>query len=397
MITLITPFVRDATSYPRLNRGCERFAFLPLPSGGWSKWCPMNTNHRFSLTKLIIFIFIIQCAYMPAADLDLREYFTNDIKISNQLNNIQGNIYSYDPTEAFRKIDAILDDYPNLLKAHLIKGHLYLHSKGDIEKAIREYQIVQERCDQIRNSGLHIISSYSEKMNKMLSQISTFAMPDIQEGFAPLRFKIKNKHIPKFCFLKNINIVFTWEDEVIHSASRFQETRLRFLENRLTSGKMRFQFSAYDSTDGKFYFEIPYFPLIEVRGGVDNPYAIILNNERRYHFNINHQSNEVVEIDWNDEWELVESVPSNQIKIEYYEPFSLTPRSKELELSIRYAFTTPESELGLKNLYIPIEENKYIEISLMPNKRDKILESSFYITTRVIIFVGILSTLILIR
>lgn len=330
-------------------------------------------------------------------DLNLRDYFVHDAKVSSQLDLREGNIRVEDATEAIRSIDMILDDHPDLLRAHLIRGQLFLHSVGNIEKAIQEFKFVQEKCKQIKSSDIHIMARYREELDRILYQINDVALPEIEEEFASLRFKIKNKRIQKFCHLRNIYVVFTWEDEVKSGASRLQEKRLEFLKNILTSGEMRFQFSAYDSTDGKFYFEIAYFPLIEVRGAIDEPYAMILNNERRYHFNINHQINEVIEIDWNDDWELVESVPRSRIKVEFQEPFTLVAYSIETGLPIRYAFTTPESELGLMNLYIPIDETKAINLSLIQEKRGEILEKVIYITTRTLVGIGIVWAFIEVR
>jgi len=193
-----------------------------------------------------------------------------------------------------------------------------------------------------------------------------------------------------------MEVIITVDEIVYNYANTDQRLRLDYLNDYLASGQMRFQFSSYDSLDNRYYFEIPFFPLIDVPG-LQVPYAIILNNKKRYHFRINRQYNEIVEIDWNDNWELVESVPDNLIKFEYPSDYTMVPFIGVIGREIPGTIQIPEPEANINSLYIPVKETTELQVLFEPSQTGQIIEKGLFYFVRGTIFLAIVATFLIVR
>jgi len=325
----------------------------------------------------------------------LAAYFINDNVLRTQIEQRIGNLSPGNAVETLDFVNQVLSENPDLLQVHLLRAHTLLHGLGRVKEAYEEYIYISRICNEINESAKET-PRFARVIDDLMYQVNDVALPLIRRDFAPLRFKIKGKKINKFCHIVNMKVLITFDENVYGYGNDPQKLRLDYLKGQLESGEMKFQISAYDSVDNRYYFEIPFFPLIDAPG-IREPYAIILNNKKRYHFRIDHQYNEIIEISWNDEWELVESVPNDLIKFEFPAEYSLLPHALETQQALRGIFSIPEPESDMENLYVPTREVKEMEIVLEQENKSKYIGKILVHTTRIVIGVFIVWAFVFVR
>lgn len=277
----------------------------------------------------------------------------------------------------------ILSKYPNNAQAHQIRGKVYYRSIGDIEKSVSELTTAQNLLRQIPYNGDSLSYELKQKYSIIKGEIELI-LPEIDYYFADLRMKIQGLTIPRLCRIENANIEFQYHRKIYEEATGEQQLRLKFLEKKLKNAT--FQFSEWDSVAGEMYFAIRYFPVVVTN--VDLPYAITINNEYRYHFDLLGPDEPPVEIKWSNQYRLVNSLPDMTIEFTHSKDVHITPVYPKGAIVTRPYFTLRESD-QLINSYIPVLENVNVGIRLAEGypgqKAEKIIFSLNKILTGAII------------
>ncbi len=323
---------------------------------------------------------------------NFNDYISNEDWIKENLNPRMSRWQSGNIEELLTWTDNVLENYPNLLKLHILKGHILFYRLTDLENAIYHYSRVKNDADLLKNFDEYI--SFEKEIDNLQYQANR-ALNQIEYGYGDLRFKIRGKQIPKFCYIRNMKVFIAWDEQVINAAEDHQRLRFNTLVETLTSGRMKFMFADFDSVDGRIYFKIPYFPMVE--SGIPEPYSMIINNEKRYHFNFDQQTNSVIEIDWNDDWELVEAVPDNYVKIEYNRLLSVQPDINKSTLNYDMVLSVPEENPDIKNIYIPIDTGGELDVVVNYKSQQQKVEKAMFIINRGIIIASTILILLVVR
>jgi len=346
---------------------------------------------RFSqtLTSCIIFMAIAATICFSETSGD---YISDEKWVKDELDPRMSRWQSGNINELLGWTDEVLNNYPNLLKLHLLKGHILFYRLAKIEDAVYHYNRVKNDATILENSRNN--SSQKKEIDNLQYQANR-ALNQIKYGYGDLRFKIRGKRISKFCYIRNMKVIISWDEQVNESAEEHQRLRFKMLDETLSSGKMKFMFADFDSVDNRIYFKIPYFPLIE--SGIFEPYSMIINNEKRYHFNFDNQSNSIIELDWNTAWELVEAVPDNYVKIEYDHSLNVAPVMNRAKFNYDKILSVPEENPDIINIYLPVESGQSLDVEVTYSPQQQKLEKAILIINRSIIISSFLLMFIVVR
>ena len=177
---------------------------------------------------------------------NFNDYISNEDWIKENLNPRMSRWQSGNIEELLTWTDNVLENYPNLLKLHILKGHILFYRLTDLENAIYHYSRVKNDADLLKNFDEYI--SFEKEIDNLQYQANR-ALNQIEYGYGDLRFKIRGKQIPKFCYIRNMKVFIAWDEQVINAAEDHQRLRFNTLVETLTSGRMKFMFADFDSVD----------------------------------------------------------------------------------------------------------------------------------------------------
>jgi len=323
----------------------------------------------------------------------IQDYFVADSTDEINVDQWTANLLSVNADNVLDKTNIILEKHPGYLKAHLLKGLIYFHRLGKITNAVNEFYYIDQVAEKL-SSNFELSDEYDKQITNITKQTQR-QLNQINREFGNLRVSIKDVDIDRYCYIKNLDIAITISEEVMSKVNYRQKLRFSELEENLRSGKMKLKFSTYDSTDNKYYFEIPYFPLVDINSN-ELPYSMIINNSKRYHFILDRQNNEKLEIDWNNEWKLVETVPDKSIKLEFpseFDPHVVTSS----DIQVTKAYSIPDQNSNLNNLYIDTSNNDNLQLVVSTKGPTNLIEKYLYYSNKAIIALGIIIIVIIIR
>ncbi|MCK5682887.1 hypothetical protein KAJ27_02150 [bacterium] len=267
--------------------------------------------------------------------------------------------------------DNILNEFPYNLETILMLGEYHYRITGNIEETHRQFHKLSYFLKQIEHN-FELPDDLNIEYIKVRDHLA-YLESDIQSKHADFRFKIRDLKIPRFSYVNGAKIILQIPNEVKELASKEQLLRLENIEDSFIEGDRMIFFTNYDSLSEDVFFSIPDFPLVSYR--MEKPYVLIINNEKRYHFDFNSQS-PPVEIDWIESWQLVETVPENEIKIEFSAKQSLYTDIDVLLLKGMSEYSTDFSDESMKNIFFKIQNNEKIDIHLKQNYRGKNMENA---------------------
>ena len=348
----------------------------------------------FTIAKCILLISVsLTLLFASSGEKNTKDYFVTDSLSMSNINQWMVNVLSINPKLVLEKTNSTLQNNPQYLKAHLLKGLLYLYRFGDITKAINEFEYINNINEDLvtnRNLSGDEMSELRSLENQTKRQINL-----INREFGNLKLSIKNVDIDRYCYIKNMDIAITFSEEVLSKSSDLQKLRFTELQNNLKTGGIKLKFNTFDSTDNKYYFEIPYFPLVSISSNA-LPYSLIINNTKRYHFILDRQYNQKLNIDWNNKWKLVEAVPDNSIKLEF--PSNIDVRiAQHPATELLKTYSIPEQKEDTDNLYIKTNDAKNLELVIKSSGNRNKIEKYLYYTNRVMIGLGLLVIVLFIR
>ncbi|MBU4443879.1 MAG: hypothetical protein L6422_10995 [Candidatus Marinimicrobia bacterium] len=301
------------------------------------------------------------------------------------------NNYLQNPENILIDMKNILLEYPNNARAHQIRGKVYYRAIGDIEKSVSELITTQNLLSQIPFSG----DSINPELRKTYSLIKgeiDLILPNIEDYFADLRMKIRGLTISRLCRIENARIVFQYHRRIYEEATIEQQLRLLFLEKELLNAT--FQFSEWDSLNQEMYFAIKYFPVVVTN--IEQPYAITINNEQRYHFDLLGPGEPPVEINWSNQYRLVNSLPDMIIELTHSKDIQIEPIYPKGAIVTRPYFALSETR-QLKNSYVPVLENANVDIRLLEGYPGQKSEKALFSLSKILTGVIIASIFFLIR
>jgi len=271
----------------------------------------------------------------------------------------------------------ILVEYPSNARAHQIRGKVFYRSIGDVEKCVSELTTAQNLLNQIPFNGDSLNSDFRKVYSVTLGEIDLI-LPEIEYYFADLRMKIKGLTISRLCRIENARIIFQYHRKIYEEASLEQRLRLLFLEDELQNAS--FQFSEWDSINQEMYFAIKYFPIIVTN--VDQPYAITINNEHRYHFDLLGPGEPPVEINWSNQYRLMNSMPDMIVELTHHKDIQITPKYSQGAIVTRPYFSLNESQ-ELINSYVPVLENANVDINISKGYPGEKAEKLIFILSKI--------------
>ena len=204
----------------------------------------------------------------------------------------------------------------------------------------------------------------------------------IDSLFRPLRITIKGIQIPRLSYIDNIKIAFTFPRRL----EKVQIRRLQILQDPEGRREHEFQFVAFDEKDSTAYMEVEYFPIVTFPGESAG-YSLIVDNKRRYRFQFTEEESAPLEIFWDRdaEWELIEWVPDDMIKLEISNQYEFAV-GHELP-SGRY-FTVEGDTIN--HIYMPlIKEGEVVLQKSEEGGWERVYEIVLYTTVGVAGFLGL--------
>ena len=323
------------------------------------------------MLRRIVYITIITTLFLTVVESATVEEILITNPETEQKMEVANNNYLQNPQNILMDMESVLSEFPNNARAHQIRGKVYYRSIGDIDKSVSELITVQNLLNQIPNNGDSLPADLKRIYSIVLGEINLI-LPEIEYNFADLRMKIRGLKISRLCRIENANIVFQYDRSVYESASAEQKLRLVFLEDKLKNAT--FQFSEWDTLNQEMYFAIKYFPIVITN--VSQPYAITINNEFRYHFDLLGPDEPPIEIDWSDRYRLVNSLPDMTVELTHLKSLGLVPKYPPGAIVTRPYFSLEESG-DLVNSYVPVIENENVDINILDGypgqKAEKVL------------------------
>jgi cellobiose-specific phosphotransferase system component IIB len=273
----------------------------------------------------------------------------------------------------------ILSEYPKNLESLLLLTEFHYHKTGNLDESRRILFELEYYLRRIANEISEADSFYTDFV--IVRDQASFVKQELNSNFGQLKFKVKGVDIEKFALINGAQIVLQISEALFGQASSQQALRLQFLEKKYGQGENDIYFTSYDSSSGQIYFSISDFPYINYRE--DKPYAIIVNNNKRYHFDFRRDS-EPVEIQWVEDWTLVEAVPPNEIKLEFGDgrPYFLDNEKLLASGMSFYAIDNPDL---MPHYLIKVQNNEKIELKLADNYQGRIMGKALSWTTRFVI------------
>lgn len=349
----------------------------------------INKNKYLLLTVLILEMANAQMS----EPVQYQNYFIADSLSMKNIEQWTVNVLSVNAENVLEKTNLILEQQPEYLNAHLLKGLLYYYRLGNITKAVNEFDYIEHVADKL-SEDFDLSEIYQRQINGLTKQTKR-QLNKINREFGNLKVGIKGVDIDRYCYIKNLDIAITVSEKIMSKANYRQKLRFSELEKSLRSGNMKPKFSTFDSTDNRYYFEIPYFPLVDINSN-ELPYSMIINNAKRYHFILDRQNDEMLEIDWNNEWKFVETVPDNNIKLEF--PLDIKVQiAQPVDIQLFKAHSIPEQNPEMNNLYINTSDNEQLQLVVSTVGNSKMIEQILYYSNKAIIALGILSIVMIIR
>lgn len=278
--------------------------------------------------------------------------------------------------------DKILSVYPKNLQGTLLLAEFHYWKTGNLEETRRELFVLKYYLRQVET----LIDESDANYNKYrtIRDQAAYIESEMSYNFGNLRFKVKGLEIEKFAVIRGAQIMLQINEAIAGQASPEQAARLQFLENKFGTDKVDVYFTSYDSVSGQIYFTIDDFPMINYRE--TEPYAIIVNGKKRYHFDFKRDSNPV-EIDWVPSWQLVEAIPPREIKLEIADGRRYSLNNDRL-IASGMSYYSIENQDILPNYFINVQNNETIELHLEDNYKGQQTGKILMWTTRFLVAGG---------
>lgn len=336
---------------------------------------------KYPVIKYNFFLILIIITLLPqigkGKDINLSDYFSAD---NEQTLLDRFSQFRYNPVSNLENDiqEQILKPYPKNLQAYLILVEYHYWITGNLEEARRILYYLEYLLNQVQ-PFIEQDSEYNKRFQVIRDQ-TEFIKREMYYNFAPLHFKIMGIDIEKFAVIRGAQIMLQISENVSDQATPEQLKRIDFLKQKYSNNLADIYFTSYDTSSGQIYFTIDDFPLISY--SQYKPYAIIVNNMKRYHFDFKDRKASPQEIYWVAEWELVETIPQKEVKLEIIDDRNYT-LNKEKIFSSGMNFYTIQREDIVPNYLIKIQNNENVELRLENNFKGQTISKVLLWTYRV--------------
>jgi len=254
-----------------------------------------------------------------------RQVFAQTVTAETPLDQVRR---TNDPVEKQRILrTAIREDSANV-EARILLGASH-YKVGNLEAAMEQFGAVMALAD-TTDINYADAEFYSDEINRL---------------FKPLRIRVVDRKISALGYIEGIRLLFRYP----RSLTSEQKFRLEYLEDEGKRRRNEFQFSSID-VDKRPYLEIPYFPVVVSLDDVSySKYSLVVGN-RRYRYDFNEEKHDSVSVLWDENWQLVERVPTDLVKIEYPSIYTFAPA----DTSAHFTLVDPKSKK--KGTYIPADK-----------------------------------------
>lgn len=298
--------------------------------------------------------------------------------------------YNANPDELLSRTQSLLEDYPRNAMAHLARGKIYYLAKGNLEKAVFELNTAQSLYNEISQNE-DSLNAEQKKIYMVIRDDTALLLDEISFYFGDLRFKISGIKISSLARIEGATAIFQYNQATYQQAAPSQKLRLDFLRDNLTN--IKFQFTDWDSVTNEMFFKIAYFPIIF--SDIPEPYNLTINNECRYHFNLQSNADPPIEIEWLSGYRLVKSVPEMVVGLEHPKTLSISPVNPKNEIITRQPIVL--EDYNMINTYLPVVNDKVFDIHLDPDYPGRLTEKIINILSGITTVVMSAGIIIMIR
>ncbi len=248
-----------------------------------------------------------------------------------------------------------------------------------------------------------------EKMVTLLTRLSrrnitieefnpTIMLHGISQIYAPLRISYPGEDMTSMAVIKSVQggdtrdvimellpPVDAWAGDIDQKRNL---KRIELITQRSRAGNFPLYFDSYDETDGYFYFEVPYVPLLPESQNSAMWYAITFDGKKRYRTNFSDNMTEqerIIELEPLENWILVKQIPEKYVLLTLHRDTRVRVLNKAEQRYLKSNEFFVIDQGKEKEYYLPSNQNYSIEITTPGNQLFRNIERVAWLTSLILL------------